>query len=454
MTTNPLLGRLQHEIVNVVGDRTEWFQTCLRSIMAHPHAAELTALSENDNMASSEDDGFWPPKDDWRAECRPYVVKQGVLHIPVMGVLLNRFPWQLGHWATGYTYIARALQRGLEDPEVKKIAFICDSPGGEASGNFELVDKIFDARGEKPMRAFAADRAYSAAYAIASAADLITMTRTGGVGSIGVYTIHFDFSESLSKDGIKVTFIKFGERKVDGNPYEKLSPRAKARIQMRIDRLGNLFVSIVARNRELEEQVVRDTEADCFGPEEAIEIGLADQVEVFEDALISFTEDNSSDDGDDRMTKVLTQADIDAAVATAVAAEQTKQQADATKAGATAERTRINAILNCEPAKKRQKAALAVAQTTDMTVEQATTFLAALDEEQPAAAATTGDKGAGGALGEMFKAAMGGTEHPEVGAGDGGDKGTKLSSDEEMAAQILRDHHAATGYSAPKQKAA
>ncbi len=68
--------------------------------------------------------------------------------------------------------------------EVKGIAFVIDSPGGHVAGNFDLVDKIFAARDVKPIRAFAAENAYSAAYSIASAAQSITVARTGGVGSI------------------------------------------------------------------------------------------------------------------------------------------------------------------------------------------------------------------------------------------------------------------------------
>ena len=454
---NPLLARLQHEVVHVAADRARWTESCLNALMTHERAADLTAPSDI-RMASSEDDGFWPPKDDWRANFRPYVVKNGVLLIPVFGVLLNKFPWQAGSWATGYTYIARALQRGLADEEVKKIAFLCDSPGGEASGNFELGDIIYNARGQKPMQAFADDRAYSAAYLIACSTNSITMTRTGGVGSIGAYAMHVDVSKALEQDGIKITFIKFGERKTDGNPYEKLSARAKLRIQERIDRLGNLFVEAVARNRGLEEQVVRDTEADCFGAEEALELGLADKVEVFENALIAFTED-TSDSGDDEMTtqatasgaKVITQADLDAAVAAATETARTTALAEANTAANSAAKARMTAILASEPAKKRQKAAMSVALNTDLTVEQASTFLLSLDEEtSPAPAATTQ---AGGATGALFAAAMNGGQHPEVGAGDAATQG-QGNADDELAAQILRDHNLATGYSAPKQKAA
>jgi ClpP class serine protease len=60
--------------------------------------------------------------------------------------------------------------------------------------------------------------AFSGAYAIASAADRITVPRTGGTGSIGVVWMHCDFSGALNDAGIKVTFVKRGARKIDGAP--------------------------------------------------------------------------------------------------------------------------------------------------------------------------------------------------------------------------------------------
>lgn len=459
---NPLLSRLDNEVVAVDPSRQEWFESCLRAICEHPHAADLT-VPDQDHLATSEDDGFWPPADNWRAQYRPYLVRQGVLLVPVMGVLLNRFSYQLGHWATGYTYIERAVRRGMDDPEVKGIAFICDSPGGESSGVFELCDKIAAYRGTKPMRAFASDRAYSACYMIACSANSISMTRTAGVGSIGVVSMHVDYSDMLSMAGIRVTFFKFGAMKTAGNPYERLSKQAKIRIQARIDRLGEMFVAFVAKNRGLEEQAVRDTEADCFQPEEAVELGLADRIEVHEDALISFTELCTSGSGEDDMTqnattssagtgaKVLTQADLDAAVAQAKADAKAEAAAEAAAAANTAAKTRMTAILGCDEAKTRQKAALSIVQNTDLTVEQAKAFLAGLDEETKPTTTTEAPKG--GATGALFQAAMNGGKHPEVGSGEPG-AGAAETDDDKMAAAILADHTAATGFEPRSKKAA
>lgn len=446
MVTNPLLARLNGELIAVAGESSLWFESSLQQLASHPRAEELCAREE----ASSADDGFWPAPDDWRASLRPYKVKEGVLYVPVQGVLLNRFSYQLGHWATGYTYIERAVRRGMEDPEVEGIAFVYDTPGGEVSGCFELADKLFEWRGTKPMWAFAADRGYSAGYALASTADVVTMVRTGGVGSIGVVTLHLDFSEQLDQLGIKATYIQAGKYKTDGNHLQPLAPRAKQRIQSRIDSVMDIFVSSVARNRNLSEQAIRDFEADCFTAQEALANGLADRVEIFEEAVMAFTELCTTGSGETDMTKpnepqTYSQAQLDEATATATASGK----AEGVREGATAERARVVAILGCDEAKKRGKAALQCALQSEMTVDQAKAFLAGLDEESKPAATTEQKPGA---LAAVFDAAMG-ADAPNVGAGDPPAEGDG-DKDAEASQKILGAFRAATGYTKPVAKAA
>jgi signal peptide peptidase SppA len=391
------------------------------------HAAEI--LSER---ASS--DNFWPPDDDWRAAYRPYVVRQGVLIIPVKGVLLHDFPWQLGSWATGYDYIWRAFQRGQEDPEVRGIALAIHSPGGEVAGNFDLVDRMYEARGNKPIRAFAMEYAYSAAYSIASVARQIVVSRTGGVGSIGVVTAHLDVSKAMDEYGLKVTFIFAGKHKVDGNAYEPLPDSVKARIQSRINELYRVFVSTVARNRGVDEEKVQGTEALTFTASEAVASGwLADSVGVFEDAMAAFVADLSADEGDEQMTDKTTKtpAELAAEQTTAVTAARADGVTEGTATGAKAEKTRITAIMALPSAQKRREAALKVALTTDMTAEQADGLLTSLPED-------VASKAAGG---DAFEKAMS-KDNPDLGAGSDDDAAKS------PAAAILADQRAITGVAA------
>ncbi|WP_260694332.1 S49 family peptidase [Rhizobium leguminosarum] len=381
-------------------------------------------------------DDFWPASDSWLATYRPYIVKSGILLIPVKGVLVHGMGFALGSYATGYVYITKALERGLADREVKGIAFICDSPGGHVAGNFELVDKIYGARGQKPMRGYAAESAYSACYSIISATDpgYVTVSRTGGVGSIGVVTMHIDVSKAMDNEGIKVTFIHYGKHKVDGNAYEALPKDVKDRIQARIDGLGEIFVSTVARNRGMDAKAVRDTEALTFTAEEATSNGLADTIGSLDDAIAVFAADMSNQEEDDMSTQEQLDAAVASAKAEGIATGKAEGKTEGAKEGAAAERSRWRAVTDSEEGRRRPVAAVAALMDTDMTAEQATSFLAKLPEERPLSKAEQAMRDAGFAPGRStsgnlrlvgngsardFQAAMDDSEHPEVGATGG-----------------------------------
>ena len=336
------------------------------------------AMNVSDNMLA---DDFWDDDDEFISWLRPYTVQDGVLTIPVKGVLMNKLSIKFGSYATGYQYIEQAVMRGVQDPEVSAIVFDIDSPGGEVAGNFELSEFIAEQRVEKPIRAVANDHAYSAAYSIASAAHSITMARSGGVGSVGVVTMHMDVSERMDKMGVKVTFIYAGKHKVEGNPYEALPAAAKSRIQDRIDRIYGEFVGLVAANRDMDEQAVRDTEALTYDASDAVDIGFADRVGTMKEELAELS--MAATEMEHTMATTtpktpaaneggITQAQMDAAVAAA----RTEGAAE----GATAERERTSAIMDSDEAKDRPAAARALADS-GMDAEAAVTALGKMPSE-------------------------------------------------------------------------
>jgi signal peptide peptidase SppA len=223
---------------------------------------------------------------------RPYGVFQGIAVIPVLGTLVQKSGY-LQPWSgmTGYDGIRANLSMALEDESVNAILLDIDSNGGEVMGLFDLVDAIYGARGLKPIHASLSEVAYSAAYALASAADRILVPRTGGTGSVGVVCAHVDFSKALSKDGIAVTLIHYGARKVDGNEFSPLGDEARSRIQDAVDEMGELFVATVARNRNMTPGAVRDTEAGLFLGAAGVEVGFADAVMSPDEAFRSLLDD-------------------------------------------------------------------------------------------------------------------------------------------------------------------
>mgnify|MGYP000747584119 CR=1 FL=1 len=122
--------------------------------------------------------------------------------IPIHGSLVKRsLGMEAASGLTSYGEIAAMLDSALADPQVSGILLDIDSPGGEASGSFELARRVREVAAVKPVWAVANDAAYSAAYAIAASAQRLFVTETGGVGSIGVIALHVDQSVKDAKDG-------------------------------------------------------------------------------------------------------------------------------------------------------------------------------------------------------------------------------------------------------------
>ncbi len=218
-------------------------------------------------------------------EDREYALLDGIAVIPVQGTLMKKDSW-LSSWSGGCSYLSvqKQIQGALDDGSVSGILLDVDSPGGEVSGCFELTDFIFKSRGQKPIYATANDCALSAAYSIASAADRIFVTRTGAVGSVGVFTLHVDQSGFDEQIGAKFTYIFAGAKKVDGNPHEPLDKGAYKELKTEIDRLYEIFTSTVARNRKAEQAEVVATEAGLLWADHAIPL-FADAVGTFDDAM-------------------------------------------------------------------------------------------------------------------------------------------------------------------------
>lgn len=417
-TPNPFLARINGEPLLVEATSAERVRTCLDAVVSH----EAASIVMNTPTMASNDDTFWTELGDrWASILRPYVVKDGILQIPVKGMLLHDFPYALFDWATGYIYIQKAFERGMSDGNVKGIALIIDSPGGMVAGCFDAVDKMLAVK-SKPVRAFAHESAYSAAYAIAMVADHIAVSRTGGVGSVGVVTMHVDMSEQLKQRGLKVTYIFAGKHKVDGNAAEPLSDEVKARIQARIDESYGVFVSAVARGRGMEEQAVRDTEALTYTATQAVSVGFADSIGSLDDAVAAyaaFLDDQSDNTGEDEMADEANGSAVDQA---AVDTARTEGHA----AGVTAERQRIAAILGCDEAKGKSALANHIAMNTSMSLDDAKGMLAAAAVEAPATATTTTaettDTGFTGAMS---------TGNPEVGGGNGGGNGNGTEAKED-----------------------
>lgn len=344
---------------------------------------------------------------------KPFAFADGLAYIPVRGTLINRSTssWS---WVTGYKGIQARVAAAVADGDVRGIVFDVDSYGGEAAGCFECaqsVREMLTASG-KPSLAVVDSNAYSAGYAMAVAADRVVLVPSGGAGSVGVVTMHVDYSKAVAEQGINITYVYAGKHKVDGNPFEPLPDAVRADIQARIDGKYEAFVTHVATMRSIDPQRVRDTEARTYDAPAALALGLIDAVATAPDALAQFQESLPAPAGAFFMEANM--ADPNAPDVATVQAE-----------ARTAERARCAAILNHTEATGRSDLAAHLAFETDMSADAAGKMLAKAPKAQAAAPAAAADP---------LAAAMDRAGTPGVGADDKAGAGTQQTEAQQMLA--------------------
>ena len=209
-----------------------------------------------------------------------YAIEDGIAKIPIQGVILKDVPeafrW-LGIPATSTTETSLAVEMANHDPEVDEIEFFVDSPGGTVSGVQALADVI--AYSEKPTTAAVSDMAASAAYWLASQADVVEANASAMVGSIGVYRVMVDSSEAYAEEGLTVHVVKSGNHKGTGTPGTVITDEELEEEQRLIDQAAGMFVEAVARGRHMSIPDVSQlaTGQSWFG-HDAKRLGLIDEV--------------------------------------------------------------------------------------------------------------------------------------------------------------------------------
>lgn len=224
---------------------------------------------------------------DKRAAARTQRSAGGVAVLSLRGIISHRAEQVDDISGPGGTSVERFRSRfreAMASADVSGLVIDVDSPGGSVEGIPELASEMFEARGKKPVLAVANTLAASAAYWIATAADELSVTPSGEVGSVGVFAAHDDVSEAMEMQGVKRTFISAGKFKTEGNPFEPLSEEARENIQSRVDDVYNEFISALANQRGTSADNVRDKfgQGRTVGAKESVSQGMADRVETLE----------------------------------------------------------------------------------------------------------------------------------------------------------------------------
>lgn len=205
-------------------------------------------------------------------------IEQTTARICVRGLLVPDVGIDLVEFGiTGYDVIEHYINYANSLPQVSNIVLDIDSGGGYAKGVQHCADVIM--RSEKPISTFVSGDMYSAAYWLGCSTGYIEATPYAGIGSIGVYTEHFDRSKQLENMGIVARIFRSSKWKGAFSSNRPLTEEEQVKLQQNIDDTADDFFTHVAQMRNLSKKAVADFDGDMFAAEEALELGLIDRIE-------------------------------------------------------------------------------------------------------------------------------------------------------------------------------
>lgn len=207
-------------------------------------------------------------------------VRDGIAVVDITGALAKDYGYD-GWWASnsGYLGIREQVEKALLMPNVKAILLNVDSPGGTVDGCKECADFLRAAASKKPFYTFANGTMASAAFWLGSVGKVIAAPATASVGSIGVRTMHADWSKYDEKTGVKYTYVVSGKYKAVPNSDEPLEGENLAYVQGLIDDTYAIFAEDVAKNRGMGVEKITELEGKVLLAGPAVEAGLIDRVE-------------------------------------------------------------------------------------------------------------------------------------------------------------------------------
>ncbi|WP_110693297.1 S49 family peptidase [Salinicola halophyticus] len=207
--------------------------------------------------------------------------------IPIHGILTARAGQIDGmcQEVLSYEKLRTRINAALRHELVEEIVLDMHSGGGAAMGCKELADFIKASTATKPITALVNFASFSACYFLAAACSRIVCSPTAMVGSIGVIIETYEVSRAEEEMGIKFNTFFRGSHKNDCSPHEPITDQAVAEIDRRLDSAYATFTESVAGYRGLDLSVVTGTEARIYSGEDALSVGLIDEISPAQEAI-------------------------------------------------------------------------------------------------------------------------------------------------------------------------
>lgn len=173
------------------------------------------------------------------------------------------------------------LDRAFTRRKPRAVALVINSPGGSPVQSSLIGARIrrLSEQHDVPVHAFVEDVAASGGYWLACAADQIWADDSSILGSIGVISAGFGFTEMIERWGIERRVHTAGRSKSQLDPFRPEKPEDVARLDAILETIHETFESHVRARRGDRLSDAEDLFTGAFWPgQRAVELGLADGI--------------------------------------------------------------------------------------------------------------------------------------------------------------------------------
>jgi len=191
-----------------------------------------------------------------------------------------------------------ALEQARDDERVRAVIVEIDSPGGEVTASDVIYNAVVKTRAKKPVVIYMDSVAASGGYYVACGGKYLMANETTITGSIGVIIQTLNYEQLFNKIGLGSVVFKSGKFKDMLNGARPITPEEREYVQSFVMGTYDKFLGIVARERNLPADALRNTIADgrILSGRDARDHKLIDNLGQIEDAYDKARELSSSPD--------------------------------------------------------------------------------------------------------------------------------------------------------------
>jgi signal peptide peptidase SppA len=180
------------------------------------------------------------------------------------------------------TSVESSLKKAFKNKRDKAVVLAVNSPGGAPAQSRMIMERARHLARQKQMTllTYIEDVGASGGYMIALAGEDIMADPFAIVGSIGVVSASFGFSEAIERIGVERRVHTAGENKVRLDPFRPEREEDREKLEAILDQTHELFIDIVKRRRG-DRLTAPDNQifnGDFFLAEEGRKLGLIDEI--------------------------------------------------------------------------------------------------------------------------------------------------------------------------------